>query len=199
MDADKLRRTVTTAVRMLDNVVEINFYTIPEARRSNMRHRPVGLWMMGFSDALFTQRIAPGSDAAVEFADVSAEALSFHAIAASSDLAAERGSYATFDGSLWSRGILPIDSLQHLADARGAGELEIDRSSTLDWDALRERVRGQGMRNSNVLAIAPTATISNICGVGQSIEPIHLNLYVKSNMSGDFTCLLYTSPSPRDS
>ncbi|SFM60136.1 ribonucleoside-diphosphate reductase class II [Pseudonocardia ammonioxydans] len=187
LDADKLRRTVTTAVRMLDNVVDINFYTIPEARRSNLRHRPVGLGMMGFSDALFTQRIAPGSDAAVEFADVSAEALSFHAIAASSDLAAERGSYATFDGSLWSRGILPIDSLQHLADARGAGELEIDRSSTLDWDALRERVRSQGMRNSNVLAIAPTATISNICGVGQSIEPIHLNLYVKSNMSGDFT------------
>ena len=187
LDADKLRRTVTTAVRMLDNVVDINFYTIPEARRSNLRHRPVGLGMMGFSDALFVQRIAPGSDAAVEFADVSAEALSFHAIAASSDLAAERGSYATFDGSLWSQGVMPIDSLQLLADARGADELEIDRSSTLDWDALRERVRNQGMRNSNVLAIAPTATISNICGVGQSIEPIHLNLYVKSNMSGDFT------------
>ncbi|MBN9737177.1 MULTISPECIES: ribonucleoside-diphosphate reductase subunit alpha [unclassified Pseudonocardia] len=187
LDADKLRRTVTTAVRMLDNVVDINFYTIPEARRSNLRHRPVGLGMMGFSDALFLQRIAPGSEAAVGFADVSAEVLSYHAIAASSDLAAERGRYASFEGSLWSRGVLPIDSLDLLADARGEGELEIDRSSTLDWASLRETVRTQGMRNSNVLAIAPTATISNICGVGQSIEPIHLNLYVKSNMSGDFT------------
>jgi ribonucleoside-diphosphate reductase alpha chain len=189
LDADKLRRTVTTAVRMLDNVVDINFYTIPEARRSNLRHRPVGLGMMGFSDALFTQRIAPGSDAAVQFADRSAEALSFHAITASSDLAVERGRYASFDGSLWSRGILPLDSLELLAAARGDGELDVDRSSTLDWDALREKVRTQGMRNSNVLAIAPTATISNICGVGQSIEPIHLNLYVKSNMSGDFTVI----------
>ncbi|MBP2365521.1 ribonucleoside-diphosphate reductase subunit alpha [Pseudonocardia parietis] len=187
LDIAKLRRTVTTAVRMLDNVVDINFYTIPEARRSNLRHRPVGLGMMGFSDALFTQRIAPGSDAAVEFADRSAEALSYHAITASSDLAVERGRYGSFEGSLWSRGILPIDSLTLLADARGPGELDIDRSSTLDWDALREKIRSQGMRNSNVLAIAPTATISNICGVGQSIEPIHLNLYVKSNMSGDFT------------
>ncbi|MFP5069559.1 ribonucleoside-diphosphate reductase subunit alpha [Pseudonocardia nantongensis] len=187
LDAGKLRRTVTTAVRMLDDVVDINFYTIPEARRSNLRHRPVGLGMMGFSDALFTQRIAPGSDAAVEFADSSAEALSYHAIAASSDLAVERGRYASFDGSLWSRGVLPIDSLELLAQARGDGELTLDRSSTLDWGGLRETVRTQGMRNSNVLAIAPTATISNICGVGQSIEPIHLNLYVKSNMSGDFT------------
>ncbi|GAA1386748.1 ribonucleoside-diphosphate reductase subunit alpha [Pseudonocardia kongjuensis] len=187
LDADKLRRTVTTAVRMLDNVVDINFYTIPEARRSNLRHRPVGLGMMGFADALFQQRIAPGSDAAVEFADRSAEALSFHAIAASSDLAVERGRYASFDGSLWSRGILPIDSLELLAAAREEGELDVDRSTTLDWDTLRATVRRQGMRNSNVLAIAPTATISNICGVAQSIEPIHLNLYVKSNMSGDFT------------
>lgn len=189
LDADKLRRTVTTAVRMLDNVVDINFYTIPEARRSNLRHRPVGLGMMGFSDALFVQRIAPASDAAVEFADTSAELLSFHAITASSDLAVERGRYASFDGSLWSRGILPLDSLDLLAAARGEGELDVDRSSTLDWDTLREKVRTQGMRNSNVLAIAPTATISNICGVGQSIEPIHLNLYVKSNMSGDFTVI----------
>ncbi|ALE82484.1 ribonucleotide-diphosphate reductase subunit alpha [Pseudonocardia sp. HH130629-09] len=189
LDAEKLRRTVTTAVRMLDNVVDINFYTIPEARRSNLRHRPVGLGLMGFSDALFVQRIAPGSDAAVSFADTSAEALSFHAISASSDLALERGRYASFDGSLWSRGILPIDSLELLAQARGATELDVDRSSTLDWSALREKVAAQGMRNSNVLAIAPTATISNICGVGQSIEPIHLNLYVKSNMSGDFTVI----------
>ncbi|MBN9791402.1 ribonucleoside-diphosphate reductase subunit alpha [Pseudonocardia sp. TMWB2A] len=189
LDADKLRRTVTTAVRMLDNVVDINFYTIPEARRSNLRHRPVGLGLMGFSDALFTQRIAPGSDAAVQFADRSAEALSFHAITASSDLAVERGRYASFDGSLWSRGILPLDSVELLAAARGDGELDVDRSSTLDWASLREKVVAQGMRNSNVLAIAPTATISNICGVGQSIEPIHLNLYVKSNMSGDFTVI----------
>ncbi|GAA4994461.1 ribonucleoside-diphosphate reductase subunit alpha [Pseudonocardia tropica] len=189
LDTDKLRRTVTTAVRMLDNVVDINFYTIPEARRSNLRHRPVGLGLMGFSDALFTQRIAPGSDAAVRFADRSAEALSFHAITASSDLAVERGRYPSFDGSLWSRGILPLDSLELLAAARGDGELHVDRSSTLDWDGLREKVVAQGMRNSNVLAIAPTATISNICGVGQSIEPIHLNLYVKSNMSGDFTVI----------
>lgn len=187
LDTDKLRRTVTTAVRMLDNVVDINFYTIPEARRSNLRHRPVGLGMMGFSDALFVQRIAPAGDAAVAFADRSAELLSYHAIAASSDLAVERGCYASFDGSLWSRGILPIDSVELLARARGDGELTVDRSSTLDWAGLRERVRAQGMRNSNVLAIAPTATISNICGVGQSVEPIHLNLYVKSNMSGDFT------------
>ena len=187
LDTDKLRRTVTTAVRMLDNVVDINFYTIPEARRSNLRHRPVGLGLMGFSDALFVQHVAPASEAAVEFADRSAEALSFHAISASSDLALERGRYASFDGSLWSRGVLPIDSLELLAETRGDGELDIDRSTTMDWDSLRDKVRAQGMRNSNVLAIAPTATISNICGVGQSIEPIHLNLYVKSNMSGDFT------------
>ncbi|TCK25669.1 ribonucleoside-diphosphate reductase subunit alpha [Pseudonocardia endophytica] len=187
LDADKLRRTVTTAVRMLDNVVDINFYTIPEARRSNLRHRPIGLGLMGFSDALFVQGLSPASDDAVGFADRSAEALSWYAISASSDLAVERGRYATFDGSLWSRGILPIDSLELLAATRGEGELEIDRSTTMDWDSLRDRVRAQGMRNSNVMAIAPTATISNICGVGQSIEPIHLNLYVKSNMSGDFT------------
>ncbi|MEV1292354.1 ribonucleoside-diphosphate reductase subunit alpha [Pseudonocardia sp. NPDC049635] len=187
LDTDKLRRTVTTAVRMLDNVVDINFYTIPEARRSNLRHRPIGLGMMGFADALFLQRIAPGSDAAVEFADRSAEALSYHAISASSDLVTERGRYASFEGSLWSRGILPIDSLELLATAREEGELDVDRSTTLDWDGLRSKVRSQGMRNSNVLAIAPTATISNICGVAQSIEPIHLNLYVKSNMSGEFT------------
>ncbi|MGE3287763.1 MAG: ribonucleoside-diphosphate reductase subunit alpha [Pseudonocardia sp.] len=187
LDTDKLRRTVRTAVRMLDNVIDINFYTIPEARRSNLRHRPIGLGIMGHQDALFVQGIAFASDAAVEFADRSMELVSFHAIDASCALAAERGRYASFDGSLWSRGILPVDSLALLAAARGEGELDVDTSATLDWDALRERVRTVGMRNSNVMAIAPTATISNICGVGQSIEPQYRNLFVKANMSGDFT------------
>ncbi|HRN52517.1 MAG TPA: ribonucleoside-diphosphate reductase subunit alpha [Gemmatimonadaceae bacterium] len=186
LDAARLERTVRTAVRMLDNVIDINFYTVPEARRSNLRHRPVGLGIMGFQDALYTLRLPYASDAAVRFADESFELLSYHAIAASSDLAVERGSYASFGGSLWQRGILPIDSLQILDEARG-GQLDCDRSATLDWASLRERVRANGMRNSNVMAIAPTATISNICGVSQSIEPAYRNLYVKSNMSGDFT------------
>jgi len=172
-------------VRMLDNVIDINFYTIPEARRSNLRHRPVGLGLMGFQDALHIQRIPVASDAAVAFADQSMEIISHHAISASVDLAAERGRYPSFDGSLWSRGILPIDSLALVSDARDGASL--DTSSTLDWSSLRERVRRTGMRNSNVMAIAPTATISNICGVAQSIEPAYQNLYVKSNMSGDFT------------
>jgi len=185
LDHDKLKRTVAVAVRMLDNVVDINFYTIPEARRSNLRHRPVGLGLMGFQDALHAQRIAIASEAAVEFADRSMEAISYHAIAASSDLASERGRYPSFDGSLWSKGILPIDSIEILADARG--HLDLDRSSTFDWNGLRKNVVATGMRNSNVMAIAPTATISNICGVSQSIEPNYQNLHVKSNMSGDFT------------
>ncbi|GAB3898202.1 hypothetical protein GCM10029964_082270 [Kibdelosporangium lantanae] len=187
MDTDRLARTVTTAVRMLDNVIDINYYTIPEARRSNLRHRPIGLGLMGFSDALFAQRLVPGSPESVEFADRSMEHISYHALSASADLARERGSYESFDGSLWSQGVLPIDSVALLAEARG-GDLDMDRSSTLDWDGLRTKVRG-GMRNSNTMAIAPTATISNIVGVGQSIEPLFRNLYVKSNMSGDFTVL----------
>ncbi|GAA5115567.1 ribonucleoside-diphosphate reductase subunit alpha [Pseudonocardia adelaidensis] len=187
LDTAELGRTVRTAVRMLDNVIDINLYTIPEARRSNLRHRPIGLGLMGFQDALFAQGIAFASDAAVEFADRSTEHLSYHAIAASSDLAAERGRYPSYDGSLWSRGVLPIDSLALLAAAREGDGLDVDTSTTLDWDALRDRVRRQGMRNSNVMAIAPTATISNICGVGQSIEPQFRNLFVKSNMSGEFT------------
>ena len=185
LDLDRLSRTVSIAMRMLDNVVDINFYTIPEARRSNLRHRPVGLGIMGFADALQAQGIAYASDAAVEFADRSMEAISYFAISASADLAEERGAYATFAGSLWSKGILPIDSLDLLAETRA--EINIDRTKRLDWETLRQRVRTVGMRNSNTMAIAPTATISNICGVSQSIEPAYQNLYVKSNMSGDFT------------
>ena len=186
IDSARLERTVRTAVRMLDNVIDVNYYTIPEARRANMRHRPVGLGLMGFQDALFAQRIPMASAAAVEFADRSMEQISYCAISASTDLAQERGSYESYDGSLWSQGILPFDSIELLASTRGA-DLELDRSSTLDWTSLRERVRTVGMRNSNVMAIAPTATIANICGVNQSIEPLYRNLYVKSNMSGDFT------------
>lgn len=186
LDHEKLARTVKTAMRMLDNVIDINFYTIPEARRSNLRHRPVGLGLMGFQDALHALRIPYGSDDAVAFADSSMEAISYNAISASVDLAAERGRYPSFEGSLWSKAILPIDSIDLLGDARGA-DLRLDTSVTLDWATLRERVRTIGMRNSNVMAIAPTATISNICGVAQSIEPTFRNLYVKSNMSGDFT------------
>jgi len=185
LDHERLARTVRTAMRMLDNVIDINFYTIPEARRSNLRHRPVGLGIMGFQDALQALRIAYASDAAVQFADESMESISFHAISASVDLAAERGRYPSFEGSLWSQGILPIDSLELLADERGG--LEMDRSVKMDWTGLRARVKSIGMRNSNTMAIAPTATISNICGVSQSIEPGYQNLFVKSNMSGDFT------------
>jgi ribonucleoside-diphosphate reductase alpha chain len=186
LDEVRLRKTVKTAMRMLDNVIDINFYTVPEARYSNLRHRPVGLGVMGFQDALYTLRIPFASEAAVRFADASMELVSFHAISASVDLAAERGRYATFEGSLWSKGILPVDSLTIL-QANRTRTLEVDSSSTLDWPSLRERVKTVGMRNSNTMAIAPTATISNICGVTQSIEPTYQNLFVKSNMSGDFT------------
>ncbi len=187
LDTRKLKKTVRTAVRMLDNVIDINYYATPQARTSNMRHRPVGLGIMGFQDALYKQRIPYASDAAVKFADRSMEALSYYAIDASSKLAKERGSYATFEGSLWSHGILPIDSLKRLADQRGSKYLDVDMSTTLNWEKVRARVRANGMRNSNVMAIAPTATIANIVGVSQSIEPIYQNLYVKSNLSGEFT------------
>jgi ribonucleoside-diphosphate reductase alpha chain len=186
VDEKRLERTVKTAMRMLDNVIDINFYTIPEARHSNLRHRPVGLGIMGYQDALYTLRIPFASEAAAKFADTSMELLSFYAISASVDLAAERGRYASFDGSLWSKGILPIDSVELLQQSR-SHTLQLDRSSALDWTGLRQRVVTVGMRNSNTMAIAPTATISNICGVTQSIEPTYQNLYVKSNMSGDFT------------
>jgi ribonucleoside-diphosphate reductase alpha chain len=186
LDVERLRRTVRTAVRMLDNVIDLNLYTIPQAERANQRHRPVGLGLMGFQDALFTLRLPYSSQAAVDFADTSMEQISHAAIEASADLAAERGAYASFEGSLWSRGILPIDSLEILREARG-GDVALDTSATLDWEPLRQKVMATGMRNSNVMAIAPTATISNIVGVAQSIEPMYRNLFVKSNMSGDFT------------
>jgi len=186
IDHAKLQRTVTTAMRMLDNVIDINYYAVKKARESNMRHRPVGLGVMGFQDALYQLRTPYASQAAVEFADRSMEALCYYAYQASTELAAERGRYATYEGSLWSQGILPIDSLELLAKARG-GYLEVDRSSTLDWAALRARIAQHGMRNSNCVAIAPTATISNIIGVDASIEPCFGNLSVKSNLSGEFT------------
>jgi len=182
----KLEKTIKVAVRMLDNVIDINYYSVPQARNSNFKHRPVGLGIMGFQDALYLQHIPYGSDAAIEFADKSMEAVSYYAIQASCDLADERGAYSTFDGSLWSKGILPLDSLDLLAAER-VTPLEVDRSSTLDWAALRAHIARHGMRNSNCLAIAPTATISNIVGVSASIEPAYQNLYVKSNLSGEFT------------
>ena len=189
LDHNKLRATIRTAVRMLDNVVDINFYPVAEAKNSNLRHRPVGLGIMGFQDALYKQMIPYGSNEAVEFADRSMEAVSYFAIEASSDLAIERGQYETFKGSLWDQGILPFDSIELLRASRPEGMLEVDMSSTLDWDKLRKQVQSNGMRNSNVMAIAPTATISNICGVSQSIEPTFQNLYVKSNLSGEFTVI----------
>ncbi|MGH8503927.1 MAG: ribonucleoside-diphosphate reductase subunit alpha, partial [Gammaproteobacteria bacterium] len=188
LDHKKLEKTVTTAMRMLDNVIDYNYYSVGKARSANLRHRPVGLGLMGFQDALYKLRIAYASDAAIEFADRSMEAVSYYAIKASTRLAEERGAYSSFQGSLWSQGILPIDSIARVEAERG-GYLEMDRSATLDWESLRERVKSVGMRNSNTMAIAPTATISNICGVTQSIEPTYQNLFVKSNLSGEFTCV----------
>jgi len=188
LDHDKLQRTIATAMRMLDNVIDINYYAVKKARDSNLRHRPVGLGIMGFQDALYQLRVPYASDAAVEFADRSMEAVCYYAYWASTELASERGKYSTFKGSLWDRGILPPDSLDLLADERG-GYVEVDRSSTLDWDALRAKIARDGMRNSNCIAIAPTATISNIIGVDASIEPCFGNLSVKSNLSGEFTVI----------
>ncbi|MEQ6916440.1 ribonucleoside-diphosphate reductase subunit alpha [Halomonas aquatica] len=186
-DGEKLKKTVRTAVRMLDNVIDINYYAVPQAKNSNFKHRPVGLGIMGFQDALYAQDIAYASEDAVTFADRSMELVSYHAIEASSDLAAERGRYGSFEGSLWSQGILPLDSIQKLKTERGEKYIELDESATQDWGRIRDKIARQGMRNSNVMAIAPTATISNICGVTQSIEPTYQNLYVKSNLSGEFT------------
>ena len=225
LDEEKIKATVTTAIRMLDNVININYYSVDTSENSNLQHRPIGLGLMGFQDTLYMQGISYNSEEAIEFADRSMELISYYAINASSDLAKERGSYKTYEGSLWSQGILPKDSIKILKEQRGEDYLKVDESETLDWETLRKKVLNQGMRNSNVMAIAPTATISNITGVTQSIEPTYQNLYVKSNLSGEFTivnphlvntlkeqnlwddvmindlkysCLLYTSPSPRD-
>ena len=186
LDHDKLRRTVRTAMRMLDNVIDINYYAVGKARNANLKHRPVGLGIMGFQDCLHRMRTPFASAEAVEFADRSMEAVCFQAYWASTELAEERGRYSSFRGSLWDRGILPHDTLGLLAEARG-GHVEVDASETLDWEALRARIRQHGMRNSNCVAIAPTATISNIIGVSACIEPTYRNLYVKSNLSGEFT------------
>ena len=245
LDEEKVKQTVTTAIRMLDNVININYYSVETSENSNMKHRPIGLGLMGFQDTLYMQNISYNSQEAVDFADRSMELISYYAINASSDLAKERGTYKTYEGSLWSQGIFPKDSIKILKENRGEDYINVDETETLDWKELREKVKKQGMRNSNVMAIAPTATISNITGVTQSIEPTYQNLYVKSNLSGEFTiinphlveklkelelwddvmindlkyyegslaqigripdevknlfmtCLLYTSPSPRD-
>lgn len=187
LDQEKLEKTINTAIRMLDNVININYYAVRAAENSNMKHRPIGLGIMGFQDSLYMLKVPYSSEEAVEFADTSMEAVSYYAIKASSNLAKERGSYSSYEGSLWSKGILPIDSIHYLKENRGEGYAEIDQSTTMDWDSLRELVLLQGMRNSNVMAIAPTATIANITGVSQSIEPTYQNLYVKSNLSGEFT------------
>jgi ribonucleoside-diphosphate reductase alpha chain len=186
LDHDKLQKTITTAMRMLDNVIDINYYAVKKARASNMRHRPVGLGIMGFQDCLYELRVPYASQEAVEFADKSMEAVCYHAYWASTELAKERGKYASYKGSLWDKGILPLDTLDMLLEERG-GYVEVDRSATLDWDALRKKIALDGMRNSNCVAIAPTATISNIIGVDACIEPCFGNLSVKSNLSGEFT------------
>ncbi|MDC3113964.1 ribonucleoside-diphosphate reductase subunit alpha [Gammaproteobacteria bacterium] len=187
LDEEKIKNTVSTAIRMLDNVININYYSVDTAKNSNFKHRPIGLGLMGFQDALYLQDISYCSEEAVEFADKSMELISYNAIHASTELAKERGAYESFEGSLWSKGILPKDSIEILAENRGSEYLNVDRSETLDWESLRKKVVKDGMRNSNVMAIAPTATISNITGVTQSIEPTYQNLYVKSNLSGEFT------------
>ncbi len=186
LDHEKLKKTIATAMRMLDNVIDINYYAVKKARDSNLRHRPVGLGIMGFQDCLYQLRVPYASQAAVEFADQSMEAVCYHAYWASTELARERGRYTTYKGSLWDQGILPLDTLDLLLEARG-GYVEVDRSATLDWEALRQKIALDGMRNSNCVAIAPTATISNIIGVDACIEPCFGNLSVKSNLSGEFT------------
>jgi ribonucleoside-diphosphate reductase alpha chain len=186
VDHEKLKKTIATAMRMLDNVIDINYYAVEKARHSNLRHRPVGLGIMGFQDCLHALRIPYASQDAVEFADRSMEAVAYYAYWASTELSEERGRYASYKGSLWDRGILPQDTLNLLREERG-GYVDVDMSESMDWKALRERIKRHGMRNSNCLAIAPTATISNIIDVAASIEPSYQNLYVKSNLSGEFT------------
>ncbi len=188
LNQPKLQKTIRTAIRMLDNVIDINYYSVPQAKNSNLKHRPIGMGLMGFQDALYQLRIPYSSNEAIAFADQSMETISYYAIEASSDLAKERGCYTSYEGSLWSQGVLPIDSITLLKEARGL-YLEQDTHQNLDWSSLRKKIAQQGMRNSNVMAIAPTATISNICGVAQSIEPTYQNLFVKSNLSGEFTVI----------
>ena len=188
IDHEKLQRTITTAMRMLDNVIDINYYAVSKARNSNLKHRPVGLGIMGFQDCLHELRVPYASAEAVEFADRSMEAVCYYAYMASTELAEERGRYASFRGSLWDQGILPQDTLELLRQSRG-GYVEVDTSTSMDWNALRARIKQYGMRNSNCVAIAPTATISNIIGVSACIEPTYQNLFVKSNLSGEFTMI----------
>ena len=187
LNQEKLKNTITTAVRMLDNVIDINYYSVPQAENSNLKHRPIGMGIMGFQDSLYKQRIPYASEQAVEFADVSMEMISYYAVNASAELAEERGRYDSYEGSLWDQGILPIDSLKILRETRGEDFFDVNMEQRLDWDNLRARIKQTGMRNSNVLAIAPTATIANISGISASIEPTYQNLYVKSNLSGEFT------------
>ena len=189
LDEKKVEKTITTAIRMLDNVIDINYYAVPQAENSNFKHRPIGLGIMGFQDALYMKKIPYASEHAVTFADESMEMVSYYAIKSSSDLAAERGAYSSYKGSLWSKGILPLDSVELLKEERGEEFIEVDTTTRLDWESLKKIVKKQGMRNSNVMAIAPTATIANITGLTQSIEPTYSNLFVKSNLSGEFTII----------
>ena len=189
LNEKKLEKTINTAIRMLDNVIDINYYAVPQAENSNLKHRPIGLGIMGFQDALYIKELPYSSEEAITFADESMEMVSYYAIKASSNLAVERESYSSFEGSLWSKGILPLDSIEILKKDRGEEFIEVDTSSRLDWEELRKIVKTQGMRNSNVMAIAPTATIANITGLTQSIEPTYSNLFVKSNLSGEFTII----------
>jgi ribonucleoside-diphosphate reductase alpha chain len=188
LDLDKLQRTIRTAMRMLDNVIDINYYAVKKARTSNLRHRPVGMGIMGFQDSLHQMRVPYASEEAIEFADRSMEAVCYYAYWASTELAKERGTYMTYSGSLWDKGILPPDTLKLLRQERG-GYVDVNMQHTLDWEALRTQIKTYGMRNSNCVAIAPTATISNIVGVSACIEPSYQNLFVKSNLSGEFTVI----------
>ena len=187
INVEQLKSSIKTAIRMLDNVVDINYYPVPQAENSNKKHRPIGLGLMGFQDALYKLGISYNSDEAVDFADKSMELISYFAIQASSELAKERGAYETYEGSLWDKGIFPIDSINLLAEQRGKEFIDQNTDTNLDWGSLKAVVSENGMRNSNVMAIAPTATIANITGVSQSIEPTYQNLFVKSNLSGEFT------------
>ena len=189
LNEKKIEETVTTAIRMLDNVIDINYYAVPQAKKSNDKHRPIGLGLMGFQDALYLRKTPYATEEAVTFADESMEMISYYAIKSSSDLAVERGSYSSYEGSLWSQGIMPLDSVEIVERERGKEYIDVDKSTTLDWETLKKIVKKQGMRNSNVMAIAPTATIANITGLTQSIEPTYSNLFVKSNLSGEFTVI----------